>query len=76
MVSPALATIIKMIENLPEDRQNQLVDHLREYLADLEDEEQWSEAFARTQDKLAYRTQEAARQIAEGKSEPMDFSQL
>jgi hypothetical protein len=49
---------------------------LREYLADLEDEERWDETFTRTQDKLAYMTQEAARQIAEGKSEPMDFSRL
>ncbi|MBI5933068.1 MAG: hypothetical protein HY867_05125 [Chloroflexi bacterium] len=76
MVSPAFTTILKMIEDLPEVRQNQLADHLREYLADLEDEERWDQAFARTQDKLAYRAREAERQIAEGKSEPMDFSRL
>ena len=76
MVSPALTTILKMIENLPEDRQNLLANHLREYLADIEDEEQWDEAFGRTQDTLAYHTREAARQIAEGKSEPMDFDRL
>ena len=74
MVSPALTTILKTIENLPEERQNQLADHLREYLANLEDEEQWNEIFARTQDKLTYVTREAERQIAEGKSEPMDFN--
>lgn len=76
MVSPALTTILKMIENLPEDRQNLLANHLREYLADIEDEEQWDEVFGRTQDTLAYHTHEAARQIAEGKSEPMDFDRL
>ncbi len=76
MVSPALTTILKMIENLPEDRQNLLANHLREYLADIEDEEQWDEVFGRTQDTLAYHTREAARQIAEGKSEPMDFDRL
>ena len=76
MVSPAFTTILKMIEDLPETRQNQIADHLREYLADLEDEELWDETFARTQDKLAYATREAERQIAEGKSEPMDFSRL
>jgi len=42
----------------------------------LEDEELWDETFARTQDKLAYATREAERQIAEGKSEPMDFNRL
>lgn len=65
-----------MIEDLPETRQNQLADHLREYLADLEDEEQWDKPFAKTQDKLAYATREAECQIAEGKSEPMDFNRL
>ncbi len=76
MVSPALITILKMIEDLPEEQQNQLADHLREYLADLDDEQQWDDAFARTQDKLAHATREAERQIAEGKSEPMDFNRL
>ena len=76
MVSPALTTIIKMIENLPEERQNQLVDHLREYLTDLEDEELWDKTFAGTQDQLARVTREASRQIAGGKSEPMDFNRL
>lgn len=76
MVSPALTTILKMIEDLPEYRQNQLAEHLREYLADLDDEQQWDETFSKTQDKLAYATREAERQIAEGKSEPMDFNRL
>ena len=76
MVSPALTTILKMIEDLPEERKNQLADHLREYLADLEDEELWDDTFTRTQDQLVRVTREASRQIAEGKSEPMDFDRL
>jgi len=76
MVSPALTTILKMIEDLPEERQNQLADHLREYLADLEDEELWDDTFTRTQDQLVRVTREASHQIAEGKSEPMDFDRL
>ncbi len=76
MATPALTTILKMIEDLPEDQQNQLADHLREYLADMEDEQQWDEAFARTQDKLAEATRSAERQITEGKSKPMDFNHL
>jgi len=76
MASPALTTILKLIESLPEERQNQLADHLREYLAGMEDEERWDKTFLRTQDKLAHMTREAARQIAEGKSEPMDFNRL
>jgi hypothetical protein len=76
MATPALTTIIKMIEDLPEPLQNRIADHLREYLADLEDEEKWNEAFARTQERLSYVSQEVTKQVAEGKSEPMDFDKL
>ena len=76
MVTPALNTILKMIEDLPEPLQNQIADHLREYIADLDDEEKWDEAFARTQEKLTYVTREVTKKIEEGKSEPMDFDRL
>lgn len=76
MATPALTTILKMIENLPEPLQNRIADHLREYLADIEDEEKWDEAFVRTQDKLVYVAKQVTKQIAEGKSEPMDFDKL
>lgn len=76
MVTPTLTTILKMIEDLPEIRQMQLADHLREYLADMDDEARWDETFAKMQDKLAYVTREAEKQIAGGKSEPMDFNRL
>jgi hypothetical protein len=76
MVTPAVNTIIKMIEQLPEADQERVAEHLREYLATLEDEEKWDEAFAKTQDKLVHAAREARRQIAEGESEPMDFDKL
>ena len=59
MATPALTTILKMIEILPESRQNQVVEHLREYIADLEDEDKWDKAFAITRDNkntLSYRS--------------------
>lgn len=76
MTPPAVNTIIKMIEQLPESEQDRVAEHLRDYLTDLEDEEKWDEAFARTQDKLIHAAREARKQIAEGKSEPMDFNKL
>ena len=30
--SPAINTVIKMMESLPEDKQNELVEHLRKYI--------------------------------------------
>ena len=76
MVTPAVNTIIKMIEQLPESDQERVAEHLREYLAELEDEQKWDEAFAKSQDKLIYAAREARKQIIEGKSEPMDLDKL
>ena len=76
MVTPAVNTIIKMIEQLPESDQERVAEHLREYLAELEDEQKWDEAFAKSQDKLIYAAREARKQITEGKSEPMDLDKL
>lgn len=76
MVTPAVNTIIKMIEQLPEADQERVAEHLREYLADLEDDEQWDQAFARSQDKLIQAAREARKQVADGNSEPMDFDKL
>ncbi len=76
MVTPAVNTIIKMIEQLPESDQDKVAEHLREYLAELEDEEKWDESFAKSQDELIYAAREARKQIAEDKSEPMDFDKL
>lgn len=70
MVTPAVKTILKMIEQLPESEQDRVVEHLREYLAELEDEEKWNESFAKSQKNLIYAAREARKQIAEGKAKP------
>ena len=76
MVPPAITTIVKMMENLPEETQSQVVEHLREWLLDMEDEAMWDESFARTQKKLYKAAQDVRKQVADGKAEPMDFSRL
>lgn len=76
MVSPAIATVVKMLESLPEETQSQAAEHLREWLANLEDESAWDQSLAKTSKKLYRAAREAQRQIADGKAEPMDFSKL
>jgi hypothetical protein len=44
--------MIKMMESLPERVQDQVVEHLREYLEDLRDEWRWDRAFQDTQAQL------------------------
>jgi hypothetical protein len=73
MSSTAIATLIKMLESLPEARQDQVVEHLREYLADLQDELQWDSLFERTQQRLVAAAKRAKEEIAEGQAKPMDY---
>ncbi|MGF1542702.1 MAG: hypothetical protein ACFCU5_20055 [Pleurocapsa sp.] len=76
MSSPAINTVIKMMESLPEDKQDKIVEHLREYIQDLQDEEKWNNSFNKTQDKLIAAARLAKQQIAEGEAKPMDYDKL
>ena len=76
MSSPAINTVIKMMESLSEDKQNELVEHLREYIQDLQDELKWQNSFNKSQDKLIAAAKLAKQQVAEGKAEPMDYDKL
>ncbi|MYA69229.1 hypothetical protein F4009_08805 [Candidatus Poribacteria bacterium] len=76
MASNAITTMTRMMETLPEALQNQIVDHLREYIADLEDELRWEASFNRTQEQLMAAARRAKQEIAEGKAEPMDLDRL
>jgi len=76
MASNAIATITQMMETLPEALQNQIVEHLREYIAELEDELRWEVSFNRTQEQLVAAARQAKQEIAEGKAEPMNLDRL
>lgn len=76
MASNAIATITRMMETLPEALQNQIVEHMREYIAELEDELRWEASFNRTQEQLIAAARQAKQEIAAGKAEPMDLDRL
>lgn len=76
MSSNAIITITRMMETLPEALQNQIVEHLREYIAELQDELRWEASFNNTQDQLIVAARRAKQEIAEGKAEPMDLNRL
>ncbi len=63
MSSPAINTVIKMMESLPEDKQDKIVEHLREYIQDLQDEQKWNNSFHKSQDKLIAAAKLAKQQI-------------
>ena len=74
--SPAIATVVKMIESLPGPVQDQVVAHLRDYLEDLQDEVQWDASFRKTQYRLVAEAKRVKQQVAEGRAEPMDYDRL
>jgi hypothetical protein len=76
MSSPAITTVITMMEFLPAELQAQVAEHLREYIADLQDEQQWDASFNRTQDNLIAAARGARQKISEGKATPLDYEQL
>lgn len=76
MSSAAIATVIKMMESLPVDVQDQVVEHLRKYINDLQDEIRWNESFQGTEQKLVAAARRAKQEIAEGQATAMDYDQL
>lgn len=76
MSSPTITTVVKMIESLPENAQNRVLEHLREYIQDLEEELKWEQSFKKTESNLIAASLRAKQEIAEGLSEPMDYDKL
>ncbi|MEG3935551.1 hypothetical protein QT990_30620 [Microcoleus sp. T3_B1] len=73
MSSRAIATLVKILESLPETIQDKVVEHLREYLEDLRDEEEWNLSFENTQQSLIVAAQLAKQAISAGKAQPLDI---
>ncbi len=76
MVSTAIATVVKMLETLPEATQAQVLEHLREYIAEMQDDAEWDIQFQRTQKQLVAAARQAKQEIATGLAEPLDYTQL
>jgi hypothetical protein len=72
MSSPAITTIVKMVESLPDNLQEQVADHVRDYIAGLADEQIWDMSFNRTPNNLIAATQQAKQEIAAGLAVPID----
>lgn len=76
MSSEAIATVVKMMESLPETAQDLVLEHLREYIEELRDELQWDSLFKDTQPQLIAAAKRARQEIAGGQAKPLDIDQL
>ena len=64
MESNAINTVVKMLEKLPEPLQNRVVDHLREYITEIKEEdihkelstEEWKRVFSQLIEQIGLHT--------------------
>lgn len=75
-MSANITTVVTLLETLPENVQVRVIEHLREYLLDLQDEADWDEQFKKTQSALTRAAQRAKKEISEGAAQPLDYDQL
>jgi hypothetical protein len=76
MPSTAIVTVVRMLEELPEAVQNQIVEHMREYIEDIRDEARWESTYTETRGRLVSAARQAKREIADGQAKPLDYDQL
>lgn len=76
MDTSAATTMIKMLETVPDQLQEIVVEHMRDYIEDIRDEAKWKDSFSRTPDKLIAAARQARQDVAEGKSNPLDIEKL
>ncbi len=76
MRSDSITTITRMLASLPAHAQERVVEHVREYIEDLQDENRWDRLFDETGEQLAAAAQNARQEIAEGQARPLDPDQL
>jgi hypothetical protein len=76
MSAEAIATVTQMMRTLPESTQQQVAEHITNYIADLQDDLRWDESFKKTESNLVQEARLAKQQIAEGKANKMNINHL
>lgn len=74
--SAPMATMESIMSSMPLPSQERLVDAMREIAMSIKSESLWDEAFSKTQAGLSKLAADARRQIAAGKSKPLDYRRL
>lgn len=76
MSAETITTVVKMMEALPDNAQSQVMEYVKNYIADLQDELRWDENFKKTESSLIQKARLAKQQIAEGKAQPLNLADL
>ncbi|MBD2578991.1 hypothetical protein [Oscillatoria sp. FACHB-1406] len=76
MATSTIANLVELLETLPPELQERTVEHLREYIANLQDEARWDASFSRTETALIAAAKRAKQERAAGKATAMDYDRL
>ena len=76
MKCTTLNTINKMLESLPENKQEQVLNHLYNYITELQDEIKWDLLFKKSEKKISRIAREVKEEIKKGNIEDFDYDRL
>ncbi len=78
MASTTTEAMVKMVETLPPELHERVLEHMREFIEDILEDAKWGESFARSQNKnkLAAAASQAKKEIVQGQAEPLDHEKL
>ncbi len=76
MKSPTISTINKLLASLPEEKKEQVLNKLYEYILDLYDEMKWNNLFKETQSELNYKAKRLKENIDFDSLEDFDYTKL
>ena len=71
-----LDAVISLLESLPENLQGKVLEHICDYVEEIQDDQKWADSFAKDQKKLVAAVRKAKEEIQNGNSEPMDLKEL
>jgi len=76
MKCTTLNTINKMLESLPENKQEQVLNHLYNYITELQDEIKWDLLFKKSEKEISRIAREVKEEIKKGNIEDFDYDRL
>lgn len=76
MTTAPIATVVALMQTLPEAEQQQLVEQIKRYLAEMHDEDRWDALVETTRPKLKAAARQARQDIAAGLAQPMNLADL
>jgi len=76
MKCTTLNTINKMLESLPENKQEQVLNHLYNYITELQDEIKWDLLFKNSEKEISRIAREVKEEIKKSNIEDFDYDRL